>query len=602
MVKKCRFLKIFLTFFLLLFALSAPFSIGVVHAEDGEEEEKCKLKFISNYPTSWNKEEETIEMETDLEHNFVFPECPFEGKDCNRFLYWYPVDNDYASFGYSGEKGYVNEDTVFRAVWGTTALVTYHSDFPEELGLEDKTETTLDGWIRTSFDYDGSSQGYYISEWISTDGDKYACNEYYKLTKDIELRPVWKKKDFIICNYDLNHNYNETSMVYRNDDGYFYIPSDNGSYLLQNQWKYIDKWEDDKGNVYKCGVKYDISPGTILNPVWEDQHNAIITLHLVYPECYGLEERKEVFNNRLYGSSLQILYNPDLPDGRKLIGYTDEDGDFYNIDYPFYCNKDTDLYAVWDFSNYYTIRFHSNYPKDWNLDDEVVERKTDAYGQCSPIYYNSGNGNAVRFSNQGKYVVHAWMDEQGDRIDESTVFHGDTDVYPIWEKSWTITYDSNYPKEIDNVWNQKEIKQSYREGYESCDYPKFFEDYYYITEDCNYAFVGWETPSGKLIKVNSTFYVNGDLTLKAVWEKRDTYNVTYHSNYPSMLGIPNVEKTIQVSSDERLSSYIYQFDFYGGYSPCGLYTKNSEGKMIELVSDFPTSDIRFFLMEKTDLL
>nr|MCR5544585.1 hypothetical protein [Eubacterium sp.] len=413
MTERIRFFKLAVSVLCFVLFFNISFGMKNVNAEgdDEENQEKKIAVFHSNYPESWHMEEETYIVEADEDGNFDFPTCPFSvsEKNFNRFLHWYPTDDRGNAIAYAGEEGCVYYDETkieYDAVWGTMPIITCKTNYPKELGLEDKVfYLDYDAGLSNMFyccSWNISAYGYTYDEFVSTDGTTYSIDvtdysHHYELTEDVEVSPVWKKLDKITYNYSFDGYDSEVTeeFIY---DGYVKIRSDSKYDYDLGKTVFILYWEDDKGNKYKAGCKCKIEPDTVLNPVWETTDGALVTWHYVYPDFLDMEEVTQ--SQYCYSNGLS---NPDSNDYSlryikfPFLGWEDKEGNFYEGGSNIYVNKDTDLYAVWDVSNRHKITIHSCYPEEWGYEQETLEYYTDGYNEVTLLNVSFNNYKNERF-------------------------------------------------------------------------------------------------------------------------------------------------------------------------------------------------------------
>lgn len=244
----------------------------------------------------------------------------------------------------------------------------------------------------------------------------------------------------------------------------------------------------------------------------------------LFAACNGVEEDKKmhmvIFDVKTDDESVSNIPEPqNVREGSKAArpqtdpvrsGYTfkgwyaDEDcTEKFDFNSPI--TKRTFVYAKWELQiTYYNVAFNSNYE-----------------GGPEAVTVSVESGDTVdsldSFSREGyRFIMWSTSASERYRYNFSTPVTNDLQLYAIWEKEWSITFNLKYS-------GSTPFTVTYLES-EKTNEPDAPERTYY-------TFGGWFTDADCTTAYEFGDKLNGDLTLYAKWT-RSIYLVTFEYNYP----------------------------------------------------------------------
>ena len=257
---------------------------------------------------------------------------------------------------------------------------------------------------------------------------------------------------------------------------------------------------------------------------------------MVYPnfpdELEVDEDYKKPREYELDGDNSYINLDNYLFNGQGkyvIIGWKDMDSeDEYPEKYLFYPseNRSYNLEAEWQERPFSMVTFHSNYDTSWGMAEATITEKiyegfdTDVTEKSNKIERKDG------------YKIDKWYYLENDKknyVDNWFEPKGDTDLYAEWVETdeVKVTVHSNYPEEFE----RDEIV--YTDYVSPGEY--YSKSYSFDCPD-NYQLAGWTDQDGKEYDyIGMTISKKTDLYAK--WKR--IYKVTFHSNYPEVLGKEN---------------------------------------------------------------
>ncbi len=489
----------------------------------------AKVVLHSNYPEELNWEDEEYELESD--DGKVLLNSPWSCAE-------YVIDGWKTSDGktYKDYEYYIpeSEETVdFYAIWRKfdTYTVTYHSNYPEDWNMEEKTYEEYvpdyNGFIPQIGKFEGK-EGFVPTSWFYyEDGNaiEVSSDKYIQPKNDMDLYAVWEESDDFYCikvssNYPEDANFEDKTNICYISTFYKKIGEYYSLFNSDFDWPeayMISGWKDSAGNSYERGFETELTGNVEFTAQWKERGKVV--LHTNYPEGAGIENKISYGylddNNEIY-LRWPDDYGLKYPNGINFIGWSvTESGDEILSAYDYYqFEADTELYAQWDIiGERYKITLHSN-------------REGEAEEETKVIYTDyAGNFTADENSFEGKddQRIIGWKESEDGgsygSINESYT-NRDMDLYAIWGTQPLITYQSAYPEES---------------GAENVDYKSFTDSDGYLTIAESFYCGGYNIDyfvdsKGNKYKLEAKYHFDQDTKLTAVWKEAKAIKI--YSSYP----------------------------------------------------------------------
>ncbi|MGL4382959.1 MAG: InlB B-repeat-containing protein, partial [Bacilli bacterium] len=348
------------------------------------------------------------------------------------------------------------------------------------------------------------------------------------LNNDLVLYAKWKENDKYSITYHGNTSTGGDVPVDNNSP--YYVGNsvsilEKGSLVRANYT--FDSWNtkaDNSGTKYTPGASFNINAHTNLYAIWKENNKYRITYH---GNLNTLGSVPVDLTSPYYDGSSVIIMNQNslIKTNYTFMGWNSQDdgsGVSYNPGASFNISGDTNLYAIWQENDKYTITYHGN---ENTSGSAPVDASSPYYTGSSILIDNEQSLEKENFTFMG---WNTQADNKGLSIEAGTnyIITSNTNLYAIWKENTKhkITYHGN-----ENT---------------SGDDPVDLLSPYYIDSEVDvltsgnlskegYRFFGWNTKDdgkGRTFFASEIIDIEDDIDLYAMWELETKYRITYFGN------------------------------------------------------------------------
>ncbi len=560
---------------------------------DGDKKEYITHSFCPEEDTDIYAEWEPTDDYLMIEHSNYPEGCGLEDVT---YYYYASGDEYYISGDFETPKGYrldsyktadgtiyeysyvdgVDSGMEFWTNWKKNYKVTFHSNYPEQLGKEEETQEDIDygDGISLGWKFDSENQYVYITGYSTEpDGDpvtKSLYDKYYP-TDDTDLYALWQIPE---CN--TYHFHSAYPVSWEKDEVVVDATQDfEGATDLTNVYATITGeggativgWEDEYGFQVYTDEDFDghyyFSDGANFFAVWSTRPK--VTINTNFPAGYEEVGPKTV---TYYADRSNNFYTYDFKEAYSVSGYAFRLKDkktgkyYYNTDYnaiPLTENVEYD--AEWTVSGYVNIK---------------KLRSSDGSGEYEILHYSDWDGNFTLpdFSykdpdDEKNYAVDYFEDNAGTKYYPNKLYEKSelksgtvitahyTEVHPIW-----VCYLYNYPDDVD-LPDHTTTETDYECTTGTYSINSSLREEMYMPD--GYTFVGWADKNGNLVDETKIYTSDVNVTLTGVWEKKGTgiTITTQPADAGAMYGNTASFKVVATSTKGNLT-YNWQCSSDGG--------------------------------------
>ena len=519
---------------------------------------------------------EECELDDLVDVQYAYPDegfyntLPFDVPTGYKFAGWKDKDGNVSTDDYIES---VNANGTFTATWEKIPKVTFHSNYPAILGLEDET--------CTEYDY-GYGDGVYLSEYFNyTDNRVYISG--WSLTKGGESIGMWDSVEF-----------DEDTDLY----AIWHLPNLSTTTFYSaypEEWSLTDQTvtltERLSGGFDMSEITFKGKDGnTIVG--WENEFGSFFTNEDFEEGQVYATEAYAVWSNR---PKISISTNYPAETGfenKVIVGYTKKNNMIYlaslisPFDYEYSISKFVDTKTGVEYPyNYSETEFTSsaNLKTIWQKNKKAYVNyvsPTGATGSTDTIYSGSNGLFYLKTDSEGSKVISSYKDKKGNvyPVLKNLDIADGTVLTPVWSDvvDSKATLYSNYPEEAVII-DEKGVEHNpstYSCSMTSdayCNVVSLSSEYEYeFGTVCGYKFAGWNTKAdGTGENVDAyELYTEQDINLYAQWKYTSSINmITQPSDKTAYWG-----GTVNLATKAEGSDLEYQWQVSSDY---GTTWKNS---------------------------